>query len=383
MKKLLAIVLAAACVLSLGIVASAANETVIGAVDPDNLGAGSIPGGADYTVNWFMDSDGYHFAKGSTVTPDQTIYFQIHPDDRSCEMLADKDIVKVKFDKGDDNVKMISKMSIVEKALANAHGGTRVEYLAIELKNDMTDGEYKLTPSVTFTSKQWIKVDSDFNFVDASKEKPADTDGWAEPGTKMTFNFKFWMGNTENKADQDYAAGDGGVVLKPTKNEDNEITWEDENNTIATLKFVGDDDGKYFYPKLSTKWEDADYADYFADQDAFIFNFTGKSAGKTRIASTSRATLELYNPYYDSEEDELTVEPENVVIYEIQDDGSMLDVTASFKAIENDDGDYVFQTKTRELGVYILAEKAYTTAADVEAPAEGEPVKDVPNTGLF
>lgn len=181
MKKLLAIVLAAACVLSLGIVASAANETVIGAIDPDNIYGGSKPDGADYTINWFMDSDGYHFAKDSTVTPDQTIYFQIHPDDRSCEMLADKDIVKVKFDKGDDNAKMISKMSIVEKALANAHGGTRVEYLAIELKNDMTDGEYKLTPSVTFTSKQWIKVDRDYNFVDVSKEKPADTDGWAEP----------------------------------------------------------------------------------------------------------------------------------------------------------------------------------------------------------
>ena len=107
---------------------------------------------------------------------------------------------------------------------------------------------------------------------------------------------------------------------------------------------------------------------YFADQDAFIFNFKGSVAGQTKISSTSRATLELYNPYYDSDEDELTVDPENVVIYAVADDGSLNDVTASFKAIENEDGDYVAQTKTRELGVYIIAEKPYTTAAaeDVE-----------------
>ena len=43
-------------------------------------------------------------------------------------------------------------------------------------------------------------------------------------------------------------AGDGGVVLKPTKNDDNEITWEDENNTIATLKFYSDDDAAKFFP---------------------------------------------------------------------------------------------------------------------------------------
>ena len=54
MKKLLAIVLAAACVLSLGIVASAANETVIGAIDPDNIYGGSKPDGADYTINCFI-----------------------------------------------------------------------------------------------------------------------------------------------------------------------------------------------------------------------------------------------------------------------------------------------------------------------------------------
>ena len=55
---------------------------------------------------------------------------------------------------------------------------------------------------------------------------------------------------------------------------------------------------------------------------------------------------------------------------------------ASFKAIENEDGDCVFQTKTRELGVYIIAEKPYTTAAaeDVETPDDG---KAIPDTGIW
>ena len=149
--------------------------------------------------------------------------------------------------------------------------------------------------------------------------------------------------------------------MTPRRNDDNEITWEDENNTIAVLRFAGDDNQTKFFPKLSTKWEDADYAEYFADQDAFIFNFVASAAGQTKISSTSRATLELYNPYYDSDEDELTVEPEDVIIYMIGDDGALNDVTASFKPVENDDGDYVFQTKTRELGVYIIAQKPYTT----------------------
>ena len=62
---------------------------------------------------------------------------------------------------------------------------------------------------------------------------------------------KYYIGNTTDDADQDYMAGDGGIVLKPTKNDDNEITWEDENNTIATLKFYSDDDAAKFFPKLT------------------------------------------------------------------------------------------------------------------------------------
>ena len=259
---------------------------------------------------------------------------------------------------------MIAKISLSEKN----YGGDRGPWVKIETKADYTTDEFKIKPSMTLTAKDDITIGGVVRFV---------------KGDKINVDFgTIYISNDEDPADQDYAAGTGGVVLKPTKNDDNEITWEDEQNTIAVLKFMGDDNQTKFFPKLSTKWEDADYAEYFADQDAFIFNFTGANGGNTKIASTSRATLELYNPYYDSDEDDLRVEPENVVIYMVGDDGSINDVTASFKAIETDDGDYVFQTKTRELGVYIIAEKAYATdAGDVEAPAEDG--KAIPDTGIW
>ena len=55
-------------------------------------------------------------------------------------------------------------------------------------------------------------------------------------------------------------------------------------------------------------------------------------------------------------------------------------MTASFTALQNDDGDYVFQTKTRELGCYIIAEAEAAAVVDpgTTAPTDEKPV---PNTG--
>ncbi len=360
MKKLLAVVMAAAIVLSLGVVAFAATydaNYTYAVQDGSKTAANEIY--PDDSV--YLKLDDIEVAVPKINDPTQTVTFVINK-----SYITDKDVWKVKFDKGDDNSKMIAKISLSEKKYGAADRGPWVK---IETKPDYTTDEFKIRPSMTLTAQQDM-TDADGNVR-------------LKDGDKVVVNFgTIYISNDENLADQDYAAGTGGVVLKPTKNDDNEITWEDENNTIATLKFMGDDNQTKFFPKLSTKWEDADYAEYFADQDAFIFNFKGSVAGQTKISSTSRATLELYNPYYDSDEDELTVDPENVVIYAVADDGSLNDVTASFKAIENEDGDYVFQTKTRELGVYIIAEKPYTTAAaeDVETPDDG---KAIPDTGIW
>ena len=369
MKKLLAVVMAAAIVLSLGVVAFAEKADPL--YTPKEI----------YVTMEKAIFDGAKAGSDNEVEPDSDLYFYIPnaifaadagEDDAPIAVFSDdftnKDLYKVKFDKGDDNTKMISKMSLSEKNF----DGDRGPWLKVEVKPDFTDTEYKISPSVTFTLKEDQIV---------AKGTGDDADTIAKAGTKFIYEVgKYYISNTVEDADRDYSAGDGGVVLKPAKNDDNEITWEDENNTIATLKFMGDDNQTKFFPKLSTKWEDADYAEYFADQNAYIFNFVASTAGKTKISSTSRATLELYNPYYDEDEGEYTVDPENCIVYQVQDDGSM--VEAAFKVVENEDGDMVFQTKTRELGIYIIAEKPYTTAAaeDVETPNDG---KAIPDTGIW
>lgn len=381
MKKLLAAALAVATVASLSTVSFAANEWP---VDLPTEGVTAI----------FDDGTGAAYDGANTVKPDKTLYFEVGNmvfTDRTSgdtyvlygEYYTDKDLFKVKTDKGDENAKMIKSMALSEKNIQ----GSRGPWFEVKLNDDYTDDEFKINPSFTVTAKDDFYAtttqDANNNYilrpVDGDNTIPANSIV-VNKGDKIIYDVgKYYISNSTDNADQDYMAGTGGIVLKPTKNDDNEITWEDENNTIATLRFYSDDDAAKFFPKLTTKWDNADYAEYFADQNAFIFDFVGRAAGETKIASTSRATLELYNPYYDWDEDVLTVAPEDCVIYQIV-DGELVDVTASFTALQNDDGDYVFQTKTRELGCYIIAEAEAAAVVDpgTTAPTDEKPV---PNTG--
>lgn len=385
MKKLLAAALAVATVASLSTVSFAANEWP---VDLPTEGVTAI----------FDDGTGAAYDGANTVKPDKTLYFEVGNmvlTDRTSgdtyvlygEYYTDKDLFKVKTDKGDENAKMIKSMALSEKSITYKGVTGRGPWFEIKLNDDYTDDEFKINPSFTVTAKDDFYAtttqDANNNYilrpVDGDNTIPANSIV-VNKGDKIIYDVgKYYISNSTDNADQDYMAGTGGIVLKPTKNDDNEITWEDENNTIATLRFYSDDDAAKFFPKLTTKWDNADYAEYFADQNAFIFDFVGRAAGETKIASTSRATLELYNPYYDWDEDVLTVAPEDCVIYQIV-DGELVDVTASFTALQNDDGDYVFQTKTRELGCYIIAEAEAAAVVDpgTTAPTDEKPV---PNTG--
>lgn len=373
MKKLLAAALAVATVASLSTVSFAATDWYF---DYPSSGIQAI----------FDDGTGAAYDGANSVKPNKTIYFAI-PDLSGNtaaptwtllnDYVTEKDYFKVKTDKGDDNVKMIKSMALSEKNI----NGNRGPWFEIKLNDDYTDTEFKISPSFTLTAKEdfYLTAGSTTLRPNDDKSMAAGDTVVIAKGDKIHFEVgKYYIGNTTDDADQDYMAGTGGIVLKPTKNDDNEITWEDENNTIATLKFYSDDDAAKFFPKLTTKWDNTDYAEYFADQNAFIFDFVGRAAGETKIASTSRATLELYNPYYNWDEDVLTVAPEDCVIYQIV-DGELVDVTASFTALQNDDGDYVFQTKTRELGCYIIAEAE--AAAVVDEPTAPTDEKPVPNTG--
>ncbi len=326
-----------------------------------------------------------------TVQPDKTIYAVIDATSDSGKYFSDSDVFKVKYDKGDDNTKMIKSLKVLDKAIGKDDAKVRTTALEIKLQNDMTDTDYKVGPTATFTAKKYIILDADAivdgvldvtkidSYVDTEEEaKKVQDKIYLVSGTKITLDIdSFYVKNTLEEGDQDWKAGDGGSIAKPTKNDDNEITWEDENDTIARLTFEGDSDVNKYYPKLSTKWDDAHYAENFAGTDAFFRSFVGNPT----ISATSRPVLEFYNPFID-EDGEETVAAEDIVIYQVV-DGALVDVTDKFTYGENDDGDSVFTIKTRTLGTYIFSNGAATTPEEEPAVEEPTDVKANPGTGRF
>ena len=347
-------------------------------------------------------ADGVTLDNNDTVTPDQKVYVSLdevakkilgrvddgYSDMALEELLIDDDYFKFKYKKGSDNSKMILDINLVEKNL----DGSRKPYIEIKLADDYTDDEYKINPTFTFSAKNDLvlcvkgtganrtfryfeKEDVDNGDIPNGYTHYTDADYDVSEDDEFEGEFTIWISNTELEADEDFAAGTGGVTLKPTKNDDNEIVWYDENDDIAMLTFEGDSSVDNFFPKLSTKWDNATYAEYFADQDAFIFDFISNP----EISSTSRPVLTIYDPYYDYEEDESLVDSENVVIYQVV-DGELVDVTADWSYGETDDGEMAYTTKTRQLGTYIFCEVAVAGSEEVVE----EPVDDgkvIPNTG--
>lgn len=321
------------------------------------------------------------------VKPGVSLYFQLQE--------AFSDTSKFKFDvsKG-ENAKQIKKVSVVEKkwgkSLVTLNGAApgfvttgRHAYVKVELNDNMTDKEYK----VSFDFK--VKVDDKDGAEIGGIVYPKGTASkkFEEVGRTWTYNV------TENTDDREFMAGDDGIMVKPVKNEENTVLWTDQNNDLARLTFTADSDVAKYFPKLSTKWPNATYAQLFDDQDAFVFDFVGNPA----ISSTSRAVLELFCPFLD-DEDEYTIDPESVVIYQVADDatlaastevelakaildGRLIDVTDKFTAGENEDGDFVYTTKTRTLGTYIIAEKAPSEEAFDEAEGEANDEKPADETG--
>ena len=171
-------------------------------------------------------------------------------------------------------------------------------------------------------------------------------------------DFTFYMKNLVKAADGDWRVGVGGLMLNPVKNDWNEVTYYDEDGDLAYLKFFGDSDTGKFYAKLSTKWEHADYASYFNDQDAYIFQFTGSPS----LSSTSRADLEIYSPFVDEDGNE-TFDPEQAIIYQVV-DGDLFDITDSFEYREGENGDMAYCTRTRFLGTYIICQKPVDEASN-------------------
>lgn len=225
----------------------------------------------------------------------------------------------------------------------------RYRVLEVKLKENMTDDEFKLLFDLRVKCKEE-------GFLDWKK---GDTKKFEDIG-------ETWVGNDTWTGDSDWVAGQGGVMVKPEKNEDNEIIWYDENRDIAKVEFYADSDTDKFFVKLSTKWNNEWYSDMFRNTDAFIFNFVGAP----KISATSRATLTIYNPFV-NEDEELEVDLDELKVYKVLDtaalaatteeaiaeaiaDGRIEDVTNLFTAGENEDGDQVLTTRTRDLGTYIV-----------------------------
>ena len=360
MKKLISAILAGSMVASMAVMASAADDQ-----------SGTAGNGVFRAVGTLYDADGdpvqggvfnlnvkYEVAEtGANVAkPGGEIYVEL-PDYAEWE---DDDQWKFKPDKGDDNAKMIEKISLVEKN----EFGTREPLIKIELKDDMTSEEYKISPQAKFTAKEDATWGGNTGYEDY----------------ELIVDITGWMGNIQVDGDEDWDAGTGGYIAKPNKDDENEIVWHNENNDIARLTFDGDSDVSKYYPKLSTKWVDSTYNEIIGDADAFLLEFVGNPA----ISSTSRATLEIYNPYI-NEDDEYDVAVEDLRIYLADEEGVLEDITDSCRLGTNDDDDEVITIRTRQLGTYVVTDGSAVVDNVVEedpTDAVQEPDKTNPGTGF-
>ncbi|WP_368234490.1 hypothetical protein [Anaerotruncus rubiinfantis] len=367
MKKVLALVLALATVLSMSVVAFADAEQDF----KDGKDIGNIK------VTTIYNDKGTAIADLDKVqAPDSKYYIGLDISEFGIDknelgdIIDEGKLLKLKTSKGDDNTKIIESVKLIEKKLDNR---ARQWYIEVKVKDDMTDKEYKISPEFNLQVKKDLIVDGG-----TLREIKSGETATFKAGGEVNYIASLWIGNTTDTTDDsDETAGTGGKMIKPVKNEENTVTWEDENDNLATLTFDADSSVVKYFPKLSTKWDNVKYAELFADQDAFVRQWVGTPS----ISSTSRATLELNVPYID-EDDELTVDEDSIIVYEETADGELVDITAKGKFDWNDDDEFVFTMKTRSLGTYIFAEAPVTEAdADDEVPADEVVDADKVNPG--
>lgn len=346
-----------------------------GTITPDMVIKGVIDLTGETSGDRILTDDGKgtgNYVSADVVKPGKTYYIPFSAlhgfsdgmdtekkstNDMVADIITDKKMAKFSYDK-EEGSKLIKSVKLVE----NDFGDGKGHMLAFEVKlNDfLTDDEQK----VAFTTEIKLKDDAPFNMNG--------TPIYLADGFTFTMGFEFWVNNAVTTTDgEDAMAGDGGAIWKPTKNEEQEYTWEDENNTLATLTYDSDDGQTKMYYKLSTKWDNAYYAEHFADQDAFLYDFiAGPSA-----SSTSRATLQLRVPFVD-EDDELTCAEDEIYVYEMDEEGNLTDISNKFTFTEDDSNGYVLETKLRELGTYVVAGPLGAADAD-EAASAGV------HTGIF
>ena len=384
MKKVLSLVLALACVLSLSAVAFAADP-----VDPSKI----YNSDGDVSDKVGDPSAGIGSIKGDPVTPASTLYvplgmnmdedFFADPAVRgqlgditrvTLGQLVDTDLFKFSVDK-DDGAKLIKSIKVKDDYRLGSM--TRTAYLVIEF-NDITDtDEHKATGTIEFKAKK----DKDPGKKPGSDDAMTGTGGlstWAKNDT-YTINYNFWVSNDPVRNDDNPDVGDR-VYFDPDKNDTNVLVWGDDR---AALKFESDDDARKFYARLSTSNMSDIYAEYGdpVDADLWFYNFVGHPT----VPATSKATLTLGIPW--DEDDDYTPDPENCFIYELDADGYLNDVTSKFTYSEDDEEIPGWSMRTRQLGTYIVSDTELDVTVDEPetsepaAPETPDSGKDIPNTG--
>ncbi len=245
-------------------------------------------------------------------------------------------------------------MEQATQAWDNAKAATEQKRKALNDAKAKQDAAKKEQESA---EKAWTAAAKDteekLELYNANQKAETDVKPNFKSGETMTTYFTFWIQNENIDDDDDvtFNAGDKGIVIKPVKNAWNTVTWENNDGAIARVKFLADSDSDFYCPALSTRWNRS-YDKYFGsvDLDAFMFDFVGNP----KLPATSRATLEIYNPFVD-EDGRLTVPLTDLYIYELV-DGELIDRSSTFTAGKNEDGDQVISLRTRTLGTYIISE---------------------------
>lgn len=200
---------------------------------------------------------------------------------------------------------------------------------------------------MTFDVYFKAKYDSDSSRYDGK------TVGTWESGDVINIRFELYVINSheEDGGDANISTGEG-VVIRPVSGDKNTIRWSDGDD-VACLEFEASSDADDFFTRLSTKVDNKIYDNYGEPENADLFfrYFSG-----TNIDTTSRATLTLYNPWYDDR----YVDPDDVHIYRKTSGGGLEDVSNQFHYVDEDDTDAGidgWQCKLRTLGSYVLSDR--------------------------
>lgn len=354
MKNLLSLIAGSVLLLSLGSVTVCAE----------------LPYDEESELDWqsfstadFMNENGDYAAPEELVIAGQTVYIPLTNDlldNIPLKTLTNKRYFDITTDKGDSDRSIIRKISFGTRSF----DGERQPTIAITLRDITNDEEYCIRPTVTLTLQQPLSVNTAVypEFHDWS-DTPPESGYVLQEGTPFVINIEAFVGAAiyEDATDYELAIG-ASAIVKPTRNDTNNIEWTDELGNVAQLSFVSTSKQKNnFRPKLTTDWKGNSHADLLDTTDAFLYDFSD-TAG---FSATSRAELQIRNPFYDPDSGDYTTAISDIVIYQDV-DGALLDISSLFTATENDNGTPVLTIKTKSPGMYIVADSSTIAKTGVQ-----------------